>query len=173
MRYQQPLMFPVSLDRRQARPLWQQLADQICSAVDRGVLAAGTRMPSTRTLAALLGVSRGVPMEAYELLFESGYAESRPGSGTYVTVPARLAAPAPVRTPPGRVPPGGASPGNSTAGSSTAGNSTAGPVARPAPSRHAARMARGYSATRGAARRPAGLGRGVAPDSRGAAPDAP
>ncbi|GAA5179638.1 PLP-dependent aminotransferase family protein [Rugosimonospora acidiphila] len=83
-------MFPVSLDRQLTRPLWQQLAEQVCSAVDAGVLAAGTRMPSTRTLAALLGVSRGVPMEAYELLFQSGYAASRPGSGTYVTVPARL-----------------------------------------------------------------------------------
>jgi GntR family transcriptional regulator / MocR family aminotransferase len=90
MRYRQPLLFPVSLDRRLTRPLWQQLSEQICSAVDAGVLAAGTRMPSTRTLATLLGVSRGVPMEAYELLFQSGYAASRPGSGTYVTVPARV-----------------------------------------------------------------------------------
>jgi len=90
MRYRQPLLFPVSLDRRLTRPLWQQLSEQICSAVDAGVLAAGTRMPSTRTLATLLGVSRGVPVEAYELLFQSGYAASRPGSGTYVTVPARV-----------------------------------------------------------------------------------
>jgi GntR family transcriptional regulator/MocR family aminotransferase len=90
MRYRQPLTFPVSLDRQLTRPLWQQLAEQICSAVDAGVLAAGTRMPSTRTLAALLGVSRGVPMEAYDLLFQSGYAASRRGSGTYVTVPARV-----------------------------------------------------------------------------------
>jgi GntR family transcriptional regulator/MocR family aminotransferase len=89
MRYRQPLTFAVSVDRDLARPLSRQLAEQICAAVEEGVLPPGMRIPSTRTLAAQLGVSRGVTMEAYELLFRRGYAASRPGSGTYVTVPVR------------------------------------------------------------------------------------
>jgi GntR family transcriptional regulator/MocR family aminotransferase len=92
MRYRQPLTFPVSLNRDEVRPLGDQLAEQICTAVDQGMLPPGMRMPSTRTLAALVGVSRGVTMEAYELLLQRGYAASRPGSGTYVTVPARMVA---------------------------------------------------------------------------------
>ena len=49
-----------------------------------GVLAAGERLPSTRSLAAALGVSRTVVTSAYAQLFAEGWIEGRHGSGTYV-----------------------------------------------------------------------------------------
>jgi GntR family transcriptional regulator / MocR family aminotransferase len=47
-------------------------------------LPAGTRLPPTRTLAAELGVSRGVVVEAYAQLAAEGYLLTRRGGGTSV-----------------------------------------------------------------------------------------
>jgi GntR family transcriptional regulator/MocR family aminotransferase len=46
--------------------------------------AAGARLPSTRALAADLGISRNVVLLAYEHLLGEGYAQARTGSGTVV-----------------------------------------------------------------------------------------
>ena len=61
-----------------------QIADAIRHAVRAGRLAAGHRLPPTRALAADLGVSRGVVVEAYERLTAEGFLVSRQGSGTSV-----------------------------------------------------------------------------------------
>jgi len=84
MRYRQPLTIPMRLARG-AGALDRQIADGIADAVGRGLLAPGARMPSTRTLAAALGVSRGVATAAYEDLCARGRLVARHGSGTYVT----------------------------------------------------------------------------------------
>src|SRR5204863_6410698 len=49
-----------------------------------GLLAPSTRLPSTRTLSAQLGVSRGVVVEAYAQLVAEGYLTARHGAGTAV-----------------------------------------------------------------------------------------
>src|SRR6266566_4864785 len=49
-----------------------------------GHLTAGERLPSTRALAATLGISRTVVTGAYAQLFAEGWIEGRHGSGTYV-----------------------------------------------------------------------------------------
>ena len=58
-------------------------------------LATGERLPSTRTLAGLLGVSRTVVTAAYAQLFAEGWVEGRHGSGTFVAdgAPGRPAEP--------------------------------------------------------------------------------
>ncbi|KAA9374816.1 PLP-dependent aminotransferase family protein [Microbispora cellulosiformans] len=72
--------------RRNSRGhLPQQLMEQLAEAIRGGLLPAGTRLPSTRAMAQLLGVSRGVVVSAYELLLARGFVEGRPRSGTYVT----------------------------------------------------------------------------------------
>jgi GntR family transcriptional regulator/MocR family aminotransferase len=63
----------------------EQLAEQLAAAIDSCFLIAGSRLPSTRTLAGLLEVSRWVVVEAYEILFARGDIEGRPGSGSYVS----------------------------------------------------------------------------------------
>ena len=52
------LDLPLALDRDSAEPLGAQLTRQLRAALGDGLLAPGERLPSGRTLAALLGVSR-------------------------------------------------------------------------------------------------------------------
>ena len=61
------------------------------AAIRDGRLAAGTRLPSTRALAADLGVARGTVVEAFAQLRTEGYLESRSGSGTWVAAVAAVA----------------------------------------------------------------------------------
>lgn len=72
------------LDRARREPLAQQLARGLREAVESGRLAPGARLPSSRRLAAGLGVSRGVASDAVELLVAEGFAEARAGAGTFV-----------------------------------------------------------------------------------------
>lgn len=75
---------PIVVDRADGDPLAAQVSTQVRSAVTGGVLHAGDRLPSTRDLAATLGVSRTVVTTAYASLFAEGWLEGRHGSGTYV-----------------------------------------------------------------------------------------
>jgi GntR family transcriptional regulator/MocR family aminotransferase len=86
----------VALDRG-AGPLGSQIQDQLRAAIRDQRLGAGERLPSTRRLAELLGVSRGTVVEVYEQLLAEGYVESGVGSGTRVAVMPASAMP-PART---------------------------------------------------------------------------
>ncbi|HEU5473318.1 MAG TPA: PLP-dependent aminotransferase family protein [Actinophytocola sp.] len=88
---------PVALDRG-AGPLRIQLQDQLRAAIRDRRLGAGERLPSTRHLAELLGVSRGTVVDVYEQLLAEGYVESAVGSGTRV---ATMPSGGPARQPPG------------------------------------------------------------------------
>lgn len=82
----------------QATTLMAQLRD----AIRNGSLRTGTRLPASRSLAADLGVSRGVVVRAYEQLAAEGYVNTRQGRGTEVAaVPRPVAStPAPSARPP-------------------------------------------------------------------------
>lgn len=54
-------------------------------AIHEGTLSGGTRLPSTRELAQLYGLSRGSVSQAYDMLHGDGYIHSVLGSGTYVS----------------------------------------------------------------------------------------
>jgi GntR family transcriptional regulator / MocR family aminotransferase len=62
------------------------LVTALRAAVVDGRLVAGTRLPPTRTLAADLGLSRGVVVEAYRRLGDEGLVTARTGAGTVVAV---------------------------------------------------------------------------------------
>lgn len=83
MRPQAALTIPITVIRDGPKALPEQIADQVRAAVEGGVLAPHVQLPSTRALAALLGVSRGVAVAAYELLLSRGYLHSQRGSGTF------------------------------------------------------------------------------------------
>jgi len=74
----------VELDRTAAAPLHHQLADGLRDAIRTGRLTPHTRLPSSRVLAADLGVSRGLVVDAYSQLVAEGFLLSRHGSGTRV-----------------------------------------------------------------------------------------
>ncbi|UXY52916.1 MocR-like pyridoxine biosynthesis transcription factor PdxR [Pseudomonas tohonis] len=88
----------IRLDARQglARQLYERLRERILD----GRLQGGTRLPASRDLAALLGISRNTVTRAFDQLYAEGYIEGRIGDGTYVaelsTAP-RAAPPVPVR----------------------------------------------------------------------------
>src|ERR1700761_4803451 len=79
-----PSDLPVVVDRAGATPLAVQISAQLQASVTGGVLHAGDRLPSSRDLAATLGVSRTVVTNAYARLFAEGWLEGRHGSGTHV-----------------------------------------------------------------------------------------
>ena len=74
----------VELRRDDSAPLHRQLELELRSAIRSGRLAAGAALPSSRSLAHDLNLSRGVVVEAYEQLVAEGYLTSRPGGATRV-----------------------------------------------------------------------------------------
>ena len=80
-----PAELLVELSRDGAQALHRQLEQELRVAIRSGRLAAGAALPSTRTLAEQLGLTRGVVVEAYEQLVAEGYLTSRRGSATTVS----------------------------------------------------------------------------------------
>ncbi|MEW2408617.1 PLP-dependent aminotransferase family protein [Streptomyces griseoviridis] len=74
-----------------ARARGRSLRAALREAVRSGRLGPGTRLPSSRELAADLGVSRGLVTEAYEQLTAEGYLRSGRGAGTWVAGAVRAA----------------------------------------------------------------------------------
>ena len=65
-------------------PLYEQLYRSLAGEMRSGTLAAGTRMPGKRRLAAELSVSVNTVDAAYQMLAAEGYLEPRERSGFYV-----------------------------------------------------------------------------------------
>src|SRR5687767_5748191 len=65
-------------------PAYRALYEQLRTSILSGQLAAGTRLPPSRALAAETGVSRNTVLAAFEQLRCEGYITGRQGSGTYV-----------------------------------------------------------------------------------------
>lgn len=65
-------------------PNHRRIYDAIRRAITTHVIAAGTRLPSTRSLAEDLNVSRNTVLSAFNQLLDEGYVASQTGSGTYV-----------------------------------------------------------------------------------------
>ena len=84
---------PLSLDRECGQPLYRQIEDQLRGAIRERRLRPGTRVPSIRSLARELGVSRLTVVTAYEELAAEGYLVGRVGYGTVVASGPEVAAP--------------------------------------------------------------------------------
>ncbi|MBV9607004.1 MAG: PLP-dependent aminotransferase family protein [Solirubrobacterales bacterium] len=87
----------LALDRSRGEPLRAQLERELREAIRSGRLAAGERLPSSRALAAELGLSRGLVLECYGQLQAEGFLTSRSGSATRVAVNAAAASVRPMR----------------------------------------------------------------------------
>lgn len=66
-------------------PRYQHIARQLKTAIEQGELAPGTRLPSSRTWAQELGVSRATVENAYGELVAQGWLERRGQAGTFVS----------------------------------------------------------------------------------------
>ena len=74
----------VMLDHDARTPLHRQIETSIRDSIRAGRLPRGSSLPPSRVLAADLGVSRGVVVEAYQQLTAEGYLASRAGGYTQV-----------------------------------------------------------------------------------------
>jgi GntR family transcriptional regulator / MocR family aminotransferase len=75
----------IALDRKDAKPYHRQIYDGFRAMILRRALQPGQQVPSTRSLAAELGISRIPVLGAYDQLLAEGYFESRSGAGTFVS----------------------------------------------------------------------------------------
>lgn len=74
----------IQLDRTAKLPLAEQIRISISRAIESGLLAPGTRLPSWQDLAAQLGVARGTVQTAYEHLSDAQMIETFGARGTRV-----------------------------------------------------------------------------------------
>jgi GntR family transcriptional regulator/MocR family aminotransferase len=75
----------IAVDRRAPKALYRQIYDAYRAAIVDRRLRSGQRIPSTRTLASELGVSRFPVLNAYAQLLAEGYFETHVGAGTVVS----------------------------------------------------------------------------------------
>src|SRR6478735_5572701 len=75
----------VRLDRTSSEPLYQQLYRQIREELEIGSFdSSASRVPSSRVLAAALGISRPTVNQAFSKLLAEGYLQARKRSGIFV-----------------------------------------------------------------------------------------
>jgi len=77
--------FAITLDNSSAVPLHRQIYNEVRHSILNGRLSAGSRLPSSRTLAAALGISRSTVTQSYDQLVSEGYLQTVVGSGTIVS----------------------------------------------------------------------------------------
>lgn len=71
-------------DAANGRPTYERFADVLARAIQDGTLAAGSRLPTVRSLSQQLGVSATTVMSIYSRLAERGLTTGEPGRGTFV-----------------------------------------------------------------------------------------
>lgn len=79
-----PHLSSVTVNKNDAAPLYQQIYQQLATAIEQGVIEAGHKLPSLRGLAAELGVGRITVQKAYEQLCVEGYVTPAERSGYVV-----------------------------------------------------------------------------------------
>lgn len=70
-------------------PLHRQLSSALRDLIELGELPPSTRLPSERSLAETLAISRTTVVTAYQALRHGDLISSRQGSGTFVRPPRR------------------------------------------------------------------------------------
>lgn len=73
----------LSLDYRDARPIYEQVKDGLRRLMVIGVIREGEKLPSVRAMASALAINPNTIQRAYELLEAEGYVSSVPGKGSF------------------------------------------------------------------------------------------
>ncbi|MCI8423340.1 MAG: GntR family transcriptional regulator [Lawsonibacter sp.] len=73
----------LSLDYRDARPIYEQVKDGLRRLMVTGVIQEGEKLPSVRTMASTLAINPNTIQRAYEALESEGYVYSVPGKGSF------------------------------------------------------------------------------------------
>jgi len=75
----------IFINHKSGVPAWKQIVSQVKNLLAARVLRSGDKLPSVRTLAVDLGVNPITTARAYKELESEGVAESRKGTGTFVS----------------------------------------------------------------------------------------
>lgn len=73
----------ISLNYRDARPIYEQVRDGLRHLVVTGAIAQGEKLPSVRALAASLAINPNTIQRAYAALEAEGYLTAEPGKGAF------------------------------------------------------------------------------------------
>lgn len=73
----------ISLDGKSEKPMYEQIYEYIREEIQKGKIQAGEKLPSTRSLAQHLGISRSTADQAYQQLLAEGYITALPWKGYY------------------------------------------------------------------------------------------
>lgn len=75
----------ISLNYRDARPIYEQIYDELRRLVISGAVGQDERLPSVRELAAKLAINPNTIQRAYRELENEGYICTVPGKGSFVS----------------------------------------------------------------------------------------
>ena len=75
----------ISLNYRDARPIYEQVKDGLRRLVMTGALQPGEKLPSVRTLASSLAINPNTIQRAYEALEAEGYLYTVVGKGSFAS----------------------------------------------------------------------------------------
>ncbi|BDZ64865.1 GntR family transcriptional regulator [Agromyces mangrovi Wang et al. 2018] len=78
-------MLAITVDPESSTPPFEQIRMRVRDAVRSGDLAAGTKLPTVRALAADLGVAVNTVAKAYRALESDAVIETRGRNGTFVS----------------------------------------------------------------------------------------
>lgn len=73
----------LNLDYRDARPIYEQVRDNLRRLMVSGAIQEGEKLPSVRSLASNLAINPNTIQRAYESLDAEGYVYSIPGKGSF------------------------------------------------------------------------------------------
>ena len=73
----------LNLDYRDARPIYEQVRDNLRRLMVSGAIQEGEKLPYVRSLASNLAINPNTIQRAYESLEAEGYVYSIPGKGSF------------------------------------------------------------------------------------------
>ena len=77
----------ISLNYRDARPIYEQIRDGLRRMIVTGALAPDEKLPSVRSMATELAINPNTIQRAYAELEREGFIYSLPGKGSYTASP--------------------------------------------------------------------------------------
>jgi len=80
----------VKLSKSDPTPIYIQLASELASLIQQGLLYEGMKLPTIRLLSKQLSINRDTVVSAYKLLEQQGLVESHIGKGTYISAHPKL-----------------------------------------------------------------------------------
>ena len=77
------MVHTVTINYRDARPIYEQVCDGLRKLIMTGALAPGEKLPSVRELAQQLSINPNTIQRAYRTLEQEGYISSVAGKGSF------------------------------------------------------------------------------------------